>query len=298
MKKRKPSFIKKTILLTIGVILFSIGLKMFLVPNNIIDGGIVGISIISSYLTKLPLGLFLFVLNMPFLVFGYKKLGKNFIFTSFYCIALFSVLANYLHYEVSVTQDLLLACVFGGITLGIGLGLILRNNGCLDGTEIVAVLLNKKTSFSVGEIIMFFNLFILSSAGFVFGWDRAMYSLIAYFIIYKTVDVVIEGLDESKSLVVISDKYEDIAQSIMNQFNIGVTYLEGQGAYSNDYRKIIFCVVTRLELANLKNHILDVDPNAFIAIQNVHEVHGGQLVYKNIIDHINDNLNISKDTDN
>jgi uncharacterized membrane-anchored protein YitT (DUF2179 family) len=277
------NFIKKFVLLTLGTVLVAIGLELFLIPNKIIDGGVVGISIILSYLSNLQLGLFIFTLNIPFLVFGYKKLGKNFIFTSFYCIALLSLLVNFIHGKPCITNDLLLSCIFGGIILGIGLGIILRNNGSLDGTEIIAVLLNKKTSFSVGEIIMFFNLFILSSAGFVFGWDRAMYSLLAYFIIFKTVDIVIEGLDESKSIMVISDKYEEIAHGIINQFNIGVTYIEGEGAYSGDYKKIVFCVVTRLELANLKNFILDIDSNAFIAIENVHEVHGGKLIYKNIL---------------
>jgi len=275
--------IKKAILLSFGVTLVAIALELFLIPNKIIDGGVVGISIISSYLSKLPLGLFIFALNIPFLIFGYKKLGKNFISTSFYCITLLSIMVNFIHGKPNATDDLLLACVFGGIILGIGLGIILRNNGSLDGTEIIAVSLNKKVCFSVGEIIMFFNLFILGSAGFVFGWDRAMYSLLAYFIIFKTVDVVIEGLDESKSVIIISDKYEEIAQGIISQFEIGVTYIEGQGVYSGENRKIIFCVITRLELAGLKNFVLEADPAAFIAIENVHEVEGGLVKRQKII---------------
>lgn len=267
--------VAKIVLLTIGVLLVAIALELFLVPNKIIDGGIVGISIITSYLTNLPLGIFIFSFNLPFLFFGYKKLGTNFILTSFYCITLLSITVNFFHDMTKVTSDLLLACAFGGIILGIGLGIILRNNGSLDGTEIIAVSLNKKVSFSIGEIIMVINLFILGSAGFVFGWDRAMYSLLAYFIIFKTIDIVIEGLDESKSVIIISDKYEEIAQDIMEKFERGVTYIEGQGAYSGENKKIIFCVVTRLELANLKNHILDIDPAAFISIENVHEVQGG-----------------------
>ncbi|MDD3013693.1 MAG: YitT family protein [Candidatus Gastranaerophilales bacterium] len=270
-------FIKKIVLLSFGVILVAIALELFLIPNKIIDGGVVGISIISSYLSKLPLSLFIFTLNLPFLVFGYKKLGKNFTLTSFYCITLLSLLVNFIHNKPCVTDDLLLACIFGGIILGTGLGIILRNNGSLDGTEVMAVVLNKKTCFSVGEIIMFFNLFILGSAGFIFGWDRAMYSLLAYFIIFKTVDIVIEGLDESKSIIIISDKYEEIAQGIINKFEIGVTYIEGQGAYSGEYKRLIFCVITRLELTNLKSYILDTDPSAFIAVENVHEFEGGQV---------------------
>lgn len=276
-QKKIARFIKKLVFLSAGIVLVAISLELFLIPNNIIDGGIIGVSIISSYLTKLPLGLFIFCLNLPFLIFGYKKLGRNFILTSFFCVAVLSILVSLLHGKGSATHDLLLSCVFGGIILGIGLGLILRNNGSLDGTEIIALFLNKKIGFSVGEIIMFFNVFILGSAGFVFGWDRAMYSLLAYFIIYKTIDIVIEGLDESKSLIIITDKYEEIAQSLMSQFNIGVTFIEGQGAYTGDYKKVIFCVTTRFELTNLKNYVLDTDPGAFIAVENVHEFHGGQV---------------------
>ena len=267
--------INKFLLLSVGTIFVAVALELFLIPNKIIDGGIVGISIMASYLSKLPIGLYIFTLNLPFLVFGYKKLGKKFIITSFYCITLLSIVVSFFHGIPKATDDLLLACIFGGIILGIGLGIILRNNGSLDGTEIIAVALNKKASFSVGEIIMFFNIFILGSAGFVFGWDRAMYSLLAYFIIFKTIDVVIEGLDESKSIIIISDKYEEIAQGIINQFHRGVTYINGQGAYTGEHKKIIFCVVTRLELANLKNYVLETDPSAFLAIENVHEVEGG-----------------------
>jgi len=279
IKKRVKikQLIAKLVLLTIGVFLVAISLELFLIPNKIIDGGIVGISIMSSYLTNLPLGIFILIYNLPFLVFGYKKLGKNFILTSLYCIVLLSITVNFFHDRALATGDLLLACIFGGIILGIGLGIILRNNGSLDGTEIIAVSLNKKVGFSIGEIIMVINLFILGSAGFVFGWDRAMYSLLAYFIIFKTIDVVIDGLDESKSIIIISDKYEEIAQDIMNKFERGVTYIEAQGAYSGENKKIVFCVITRLELANLKNHVLDIDPTAFIAIENVHEVEGGQV---------------------
>lgn len=271
------NILKKGVLVSFGVTLVAIALELFLIPNNIIDGGIVGISIMISYLSKLPLGLFIFALNLPFLAFGYKKLGKIFILTSFYSITLLSIMVNFLHGKSIITDDLLLSCVFGGIILGTGLGIILRNNGSLDGTEIVAVTLSKKMSFSVGEIIMFLNFFILGSAGFVFGWDRAMYSLLAYFIIFKTVDVVIEGLDESKSIIIISDKYEEIAQGIITNFELGVTYIDGHGVYSGDPKKIIFCVITRLELANLKNFVLNIDPTAFIAIENVHEVEGGLI---------------------
>lgn len=276
-KMNIKKIIEKIIFLSFGVLLVATALELFLIPNKIIDGGIIGISIIMSYLTKWPLGIFIFSLNLPFLIYAYKKLGKNFILSSFYCITLLAIAVNFFHGFHKVTDDLLLACVFGGIILGIGLGLILRNNGSLDGTEIVAVRLSKKISFSVGEIILFINIFILSGVGFVFGWDRAMYSLLAFFIIFRTIDIVIEGLDESKAIIIISDKYEEIAQEIMNRFEKGVTFIEGSGAFTGEYRKIIFCVISRLELTSLKNNVLDIDPSAFIAIENVHEVEGGKV---------------------
>ncbi|MDD3150724.1 MAG: YitT family protein [Candidatus Gastranaerophilales bacterium] len=277
MTYKIQAVIKKGIALTIGVVLTAIALEEFLVPNNIIDGGIVGISIISSYLSNISLGFFLFTLNIPFLIFAYQRLGQNFIISSAYSVTLLSILVHFFHNLPNATEDLLLACIFGGIILGAGVGLILRNNGSLDGTEMIAIQLAKKVPFSVGEIIMFFNVFILSSAGFVFGWDRAMYSLIAYFITYKTIDVVIAGIDESKSITIISDNPDMIADVILHELGRGVTFIEGKGAYTGNYKKIIYCIITRLELTRLKQVVFEHDPKAFIAIENVHEVEGGQV---------------------
>ena len=278
--KRIRHISQRLIMMTIGAILVAFGLEEFLVPNNIIDGGIVGLSIIISYLTQQPLGLFIFALNVPFLIYAYNRMGKTFVFSSLYSITMLSVFVSLFHYWPNVTRDLLLACVFGGITVGMGVGLILRNNGSLDGTEMVAVGIGKSIPFSVGEIIMFFNIFILGSAGFVFGWNRAMYSIIAYFIIYKTIDLVLEGFDESKSVTIISDIPDLIADLILYELGRGVTFMEGKGAYTGKYKKVIYCIITRLELSKLRQIVLDNDPKAFITIQNVHEVEGGQIKRK------------------
>lgn len=275
------NYIKRVFFLAIGVVLVAIGLEQFLVPNNIIDGGIIGVSIITSYLTKMPLGLFVFFFNIPFLYFGYRHLGKSFLFSSLFAIGFLAIMVTIMHHFPKITEDLLLSCIFGGIIIGIGLGIIFRNSGSLDGTEIVALTISRKISFSVGEIIMFFNIFILGTAGLVFGWDRAMYSLIAYYIIFKTIDIVLEGLDESKSIIIVTDYYDEIANAIMQQLERGVTLIEGQGGYTREPKKIIFCVITRLELAEMKHIVSEIDPNAFIAIENVHEVSGGKLTKKN-----------------
>ncbi len=274
--------LKRAIFIMIGAFLVAIGLEIFLVPNQVIDGGIVGISIITSHLTHLNLGLLLFVLNLPFLFLGYKQIGKTFAFSTLFGIIVLSIGTNLLHSVPGLTEDPLLASVFGGIILGVGVGLVIRYGGSLDGTEILSILINKKFPFSVGQLVMFFNLFILSSAGFVFGWDRAMYSLITYFIAFKVIDITIEGFDETKSVWIISDKTEELGNIILYRLGRGVTYLTGEGAYTGDLKKVIFCVVSRLEEAKLKSIVEEVDPNAFLAIGNIHDVQGGQFKKRDI----------------
>ncbi|PFO04749.1 hypothetical protein COJ85_10815 [Bacillus sp. AFS076308] len=278
----KKKIFQRALLITLGAILMSVGLEIFLVPNNVIDGGITGISIMLSYITGWKLGVFLFLFNIPFIFLGYKQIGKTFALSTLYGIVILSVTTTLLHPVPAFTQDILLATVFGGILLGVGVGLVIRYGGSLDGTEILAILFNNKLPFSVGEIIMFFNLFILGSAGFVFSWDRAMYSLIAYFVAYKTIDITITGLDESKSVWIISDNASQIGDAIMNRLGRGVTYLNGEGAYSGDEKKVIFCVINRLEEAKLKEIVTENDGNAFLAVADIAEVRGGRFKKRDI----------------
>ncbi|UYZ13000.1 YitT family protein [Brevibacillus sp. WF146] len=274
--------LKRALFILIGSGLVSVGLEIFLVPNRIIDGGIVGISIILSHLTGWTLGLFLFLLNLPFLIVGYKQIGKTFALSTLLGVSAMSVGTTMLHDVRPLTEDPLLAAVFGGIILGIGVGLVIRYGGSLDGTEIVAILFNKKTPFSVGEIVMFFNVFILGSAGFVFGWDRAMYSLMAYYIAFKMIDLTIEGFEGSKSVWIISDNYKEIGDAIVARLGRGVTYLSGEGGYTGDDKKVVFCIITRLEEAKLKLIVEEVDPGAFLAVGNIHDVRGGQFKKRDI----------------
>ncbi|BCJ88331.1 membrane protein [Effusibacillus dendaii] len=281
-KLNKIQIAKRAFFMFLGAVLVSVGLEIFLVPNHIIDGGITGISIILAHLTGAQLGLFLFLLNLPFLFIGYKQIGKTFAISTLFAVAVMSVGTTLLIPVPVLTQDLLLSAVFGGIILGTGVGLVIRYGGSLDGTEIVAILLNKKTPFSVGEVVMFLNIFILASAGFVFGWDRAMYSLIAYYIAFKMIDITLEGIDQSKSVWIISDKHSDIGDALLARLGRGVTYLNGEGGYSGDDKKVIFCVITRLEEAKLKSIVEEVDPSAFLAIGNIHDVKGGRFKKKDI----------------
>ena len=187
LRRRKTAmdWIKKYLVLIIGSLIYSAGLEIFLVPNNIIDGGVVGISIMASYLTGIPFGVYMLVLNLPFLYLGYKQIGKTFAISTIISIIALSIFSEFLEPVPRITEDYFLAAIFGGIIAGAGVGLVIRQGGSLDGTEITAIILDRKTSFSVGEVVMFFNLFILGAAGFVFGWDKAMYSLVAYFNIFR-----------------------------------------------------------------------------------------------------------------
>jgi len=278
----KTKLAKRIFFIIFGAVLMGVGIEEFLVPNKILDGGIVGISIILSHLTGWRLGLFIFILNIPFFFIGYKQIGKTFALSTLLGITVLSLTTSFLHDWPVFTEDLLLATVFGGIVLGAGVGIVIRYGGSLDGTEILAILANRRLPFSVGEVIMFFNIFIFGTAGFVFGWDRAMYSILAYFIAFKTIDIVIAGLDESKAAWIISEQHKEIGDAILARLGRGVTYLTGEGAYTGDDKKVIFCVITRLEEAKLKSIVEELDESAFLAVGNIAEVRGGRFKKRNI----------------
>lgn len=276
-KLTRTKLLKRMLFVPLGALLVAAGLEIFLVPNNIIDGGIIGVSIMVSYLSNINLGLLLVLFNLPFLILGYKHIGKTFAITTLVGDLILGIGVALFHSVPVLTEDPLLASVFGGICIGVGVGLVIRHGGSLDGTEILAIIFNKATPFSVGEVVMFMNVFILGSAGFVFGWDRAMYSLIAYFIAFKTIDITIEGLDQSKSVWIISDQYEEIGDAINARLGRGVTYLHGEGAYTGDVKRIIFTVITRLEEAKVKSIVEENDESAFLAVGDIHDVKGGRF---------------------
>lgn len=281
-KNKFSAIFKKYLLLTLGAIVYAAGLETFFVPNNLIDGGVVGISMMISYLTDTPLSVFVVLLNIPFLYLGYKQIGKTFTVSTLYTIVVLAFAIQYFHTTPNITYDIFLATIFGGIVVGLGVGMIIRYGGSVDGTEIVAIISDRKTELSVGETVMIINLFILSSAGLVFGWERAMYSLIAYFIAYKVMDLVISGLEESKGVMIVSDKSDDLAETLLARLGRGVTILHGEGAYTNEPKRILYTVVTRLEVAKLKAIVKEKDPSAFLSIYNINDVVGGRVKKKSI----------------
>lgn len=292
-KKKKPEirvktrrekafdYIKKLFFWLAGAFIVAVALEMFLLPNKIIDGGVIGISMMVSYITKWNLGLLIFCINIPFMLVALRSLGKKFILNTFIATALLSVATNVAINLQPATNDLLLATVFGGILLGLGVGLILRNNASLDGTEMLSIVLSKRFKIvSVGELLMGMNLFIYTAAGFLLGWERAMYSILTYFVASKVIDTVLEGLDKAKSVRIVSDCWEEIGDCIMKELNTSVTYIKSKGGYSKQEKILTFCVVNKFDIPKLKEVVHDIDPRAFIVTEDVHEVEGVRVKKK------------------
>ena len=267
--------IRKMIFLSIGAFIAAAAIECFLAPNNIIDGGVIGISMIASYLSGISLSILVCAINIPFLCLAFTKMGKMFVLQMLFAVIIFSLALNVFH-EHPATSDLLLATVFGGIILGTGVGIILKNEGALDGTEILSLVVSKKFGLSVGQFIMGLNVFIYCGAGMVFGWENAMYSMLTYFIASKVIDSVMEGMNSSKSVRIISDKSYEIGQALIDKLDIGITYIYAQGGYTKTDKTIIYCIISRLELARLKDITKEIDPHAFISIVDVHEAYGAR----------------------
>lgn len=281
---RKESVIHlvyRLVMIVFGAACAAVAIELFLIPNKIIDGGIIGISLILDYLTPniwwLSFSTLVVILNIPFMYSGYKQIGKTFMLSSAFGIVALAFIESTLHAIPPFTTEPILATVFGGLILGIGVGLVIRHGGSLDGTEIMGILLTKKLPFSVGEFVMFVNLFIFAWAAFVFGVEQAMYSVMTYYIAFKTIDTVIQGLDETKAVLIVSDQYEEVSNAILHRLGRGTTKLVAKGGYTDKEKEVIYAVVTRLEVTKLKSIVHEIDENAFVTIMNTQETNGGKF---------------------
>lgn len=270
------------IMLTVGSILAAYALETFLIPNTILDGGVTGISIIISKLTDIPLSALILVLNIPFIYVGFKNIGFGFLIRAVYSMVLFSIFLSYFHTLDSVTHQILLATVFGGALLGIGVGLVIHFGGCVDGTESVALVISKKTALSVGQTVLIFNLIIYTVAGTIFGLDRAMYSLLTYFITFKVIDFVSEGLEQAKAALIVTEKGTDLASEILKRLGRTVTKIKGSGLISGE-KEVLYCVLTRIEVYELKKICQEMDQSSFITILEVSEIIGDHIKSKKTI---------------
>jgi len=283
-------FIKEHIIsymvLAIGAVIAAFALEEFLVPFTILDGGVVGVSMIVGQLTGIQIGILTIVINLPFLAIGFKRLGKIFISKALFSMIIFTLMLEAFESLEAVTKQDMLVVVFGGVLLGFGVGLILKNGGCLDGTEIVALMLSQKTSFSVGQIVLGFNVIIYTVAGALFGPDRALYSLLTYFITSKVIDMVEKGFDQAKAVMIITDRGEEIADNIHKSLGRTCTTMEGTGRISSGKKQVMYCVVTRIEVSTIKKIIKDLDGSAFVTISDINEIVGHHIKQKKEEPHV------------
>jgi uncharacterized membrane-anchored protein YitT (DUF2179 family) len=286
MKKQKSSKIKKVsraLLVIIGAFITAYGLEAVLIPNNVSDGGVTGLSIVGSQLIGLPLGLLIAILNIPFIFLGYKQIGRSFAIYSVIGIASLAVGTILMHHVKPIIQgDTLLITVVGGIIIGFGMGLALRNGGALDGIDMLAVLLSRKLPFGTSDFILFLNLFVFIVVSTVFGLQGAILSAIAYFIASKVIHIVEEGLSGSKTFKIITNQPELMVETIRDRLGRSATYKQAQGGYSHEQFKEITCVINRLEESKMKEIISEIDESAFVTVYDVAEVRGGNFKKQDI----------------
>lgn len=275
--------IKEYVFIAIGVFSAGFGLNGFLLPNDFIDGGATGVSLLLVNLTELPLGILLIAVNIPFVILGARTINRKFAFRSIIAISCLAIVVHFIHYP-TVTDDKLLIAVFGGFFLGLGIGMSMRGGGVIDGTEVLAIYLSRKLSVTIGDVLLLINIVIFSFGAYVLSIETALYAILTYLAAAKTVDFVVDGVEEYMGVTIISEKHEAIRTMIVENLRRACTIYAGKGGYGkrgDSYDKdIIFTVITRLEMAKLETEIDKIDKNAFIIMGNVKDLRGGMIKKK------------------
>jgi uncharacterized membrane-anchored protein YitT (DUF2179 family) len=266
-------------LILLGILLAAFGLKGFLIPNGFIDGGVTGIALLMNHVTHIPISIWLFTFNVPFIIIGAKQIGKGFAITTLVAVILLSVLIHFYEFPV-ITHDKLLISIFGGFFLGAGIGLAMRGGCVLDGTEIIALYINRKSPLSIGDIILLINVFIFLIAAYILSIESALYSILTYLSASKTVDFIVQGIEEYTGVTIISSKSEEIRETIISKLGRGVTVYKGERGFGSTGHRdkdisIIFTVITRLEVAKLKQEVELIDRKAFMVMNVITETKGG-----------------------
>ena len=264
------------VLIVLGILSAGLGLKGFLVPNHFIDGGVTGTSMFLSEVTGIWLSALILLINTPFVIIGYRQIGRNFSIRSAVAILALALVIFFLPYP-EVTNDKLLAAVFGGCFLGLGIGLAMRGGAVLDGTEVIAILTSRRVGITVGDFIFIFNVILFSTAAFFLGIEKALYSMLTYFAASRMVDFIIHGIEEYNGVTIVSEKSEDIRRAIIEILGRGVTVFAGRSGRDAVERDILFCVVTRYEIPKIKRTIADIDEKAFVTVQQISDISGGVI---------------------
>lgn len=275
-ENRINTVVKRLFFIVLGNLLCSLAFNAFFIPNKLLSGGVGGLAIITQYLTGIPTGISVFVLNIPIFLVGGRLVDKEFVTYAFISMLVFSSLLTITRGigQYFIIDDILLAAIFGAIFNGLGMGLMFRNRTCQGGLDIVAAVLKKKYNINIGTGLMAVNTVIISLSSILFGLKSAMYTLIALYIGYKILDKVQVGFNIKKNIFIVSDKSQELADAIMERLGRGVTFLEGIGAYSGENKMVIYCVVTSNEIVRLKNIVEEIDKGAFLSINDIVEVKG------------------------
>ena len=272
--------IKDFFLIVAGIFSASFGFKAFLLTNHFIDGGATGISLLISNITKIPLPLLLICVNIPFIVLAYKAMGRNFAIKTSIAISGLALCVATVHFP-EITKDNLLVAVFGGFFLGAGIGLAIRGGAVIDGTEVLAIFLSKKFGTTIGDIIILINILVFSAAAYFLSVEIALYSMITYLSASKTLDFIVEGIEEYIGVTIVSSHHEEIRDMIINKMGRGVTVLNGKRGFGKTGETkdidIIYSVVTRLELHKISTEIQKIDPNSFVVMTSVKDTKGGMI---------------------
>jgi uncharacterized membrane-anchored protein YitT (DUF2179 family) len=277
--------IKNLLQIFIGAGMAVFAMKGFMIPNQFMDGGVTGISILLHEISNINISLFIFFFNLPFIYLGYKRIGKTFAVQTSIAVVLLTLGLLFIDMP-SVTNDKLLIAIFGGILIGTGVGLVIRSGGVLDGAEVIAVFTRRRFGFSNSEIIMIFNTFIFAGAAFHFGIETAMYSLITYFAATRATDYIVDGIEQYTAINIISSQQEKVKELLVNDLGKGITVYKGErGFLPGSFHvktdcEIIVAIVTRLEINQIQNAVVLIDPKAFVYIQSINEATGGILKSK------------------
>ena len=281
LKRNLRDILSSAVYISLGILSAGFGLKGFLIPNTFIDGGVTGISLLINEKTGFSLSLLIIVLNLPFIILGWKQINKTFSIKSIAAISVLALVVAFLPYPV-MTNDKLLVAVFGGFFLGAGIGLTIRGGAVIDGTEVLAIYLNRKYSLSVGDFILIFNIVIFSVASWLLSVEIALYSTLTYLSASRTVDFILEGIEEFTGVTIISVHNEEIVHLIKEKMGMGLTIYSGKRGYGRrgdnfTASNIIFTVITRLEIRRLTTEVEKIDPNAFIIMQSIKDMRGGMV---------------------
>ena len=274
MLHKNSGLLLKICNILLGALIYAIAVNALLIPHHMLSGGVTGISILLYYLFKTPVGMLVFLINIPIFLIGYTKISKQFILLSLIGTAAASLFLLLTKSFVLPVENPILAAVFGGALVGAGTGLVFRQRGSLGGTDIISVMVHKSFSFSIGFITMSINLIIIGLAALIFNVELSLLTLLAMYISSLAMDAVQDGFNHRKTVIIISDHWEEIGPRLLHDIKRGVTYLHGEGAYTGTERKLIYCIVKTIELAKLKEVVREMDPNAFISVSDAREVMG------------------------